>query len=112
MTRQPKPVTLTLAEFDAFQKQTGDDWYFEGDEGYVSDAFWEGVFDPAEVITVQPEHIYLIYQGEEPDKNAECLDFVVEFEKWRTGLDYEIVAVEIPKGKKEELLALVKEHFK
>ncbi|MDD3019831.1 MAG: hypothetical protein PHX61_02475 [Alphaproteobacteria bacterium] len=105
-------MKLTLAEFDAFQKSLSKEWYFE-DDG-LPDEFWEGHFNPAEVVTINKGDVTISYQGEnEQDlfEDEKHKDFFTEFRKWKTGIDFEIVAVRIPKGKKEELLKLVKEVF-
>jgi hypothetical protein len=105
-------MKITLAEFDEFCKQLSNDWYFEGDECFIDEDFWDGKFDPNKVINVNKEEITLCYQGAK-DKcvDESYIDFLPEFKKWKTGIDFEIVSVKIPKGKKVELMKLVKETF-
>lgn len=105
-----KPTKITLGEFDAFQKSLSDDWYFI-DDG-LSDEFWDGKFDPAEIVLVGEGDITIAYQGnEELSEDEKYKDFLTEFKKWKNGINFDIVTVKIPKGKKEELLALIKERF-
>jgi hypothetical protein len=105
-------MKITLAEFDAFSKQLSDDWYFEGDESFIDEMFWEGKFDPADVINVGSEEITLCYQGKEhKSEDEKYIDFLPVFKKWKSGLDFDIVAVKIPKGKKDELLKIIEEKF-
>lgn len=105
-------MRITLAEFKAFCDQLSDDWYFEGDECFIDDDFWEGKFNPSEIINVRTDEITLCYQGREDKPESEkYVDFLPLFRKWKTGIAYEIVTVEIPKGKKADLIAIVKEKF-
>jgi hypothetical protein len=107
-----KEMKLSLGEFDAFQKSLSNDWYFEDDR--LPDEFWEGCFNPAEIITINKGDVTICYQGKyagdlyEDEIYKDCL---TEFKKWKAGIDFEIVAVKIPKGKKGELLKLVVETF-
>ncbi len=106
-------ISLTLQEFWAFAQSLSDDWYFEGDEGYVDDEFWEGPghFDPSDKITVERGVIAICYQGDNPDRNKDFLEFIDEFIKWKTGITYEFVILEVPKGKVAEVKKLVQSYL-
>ena len=99
MPRKQTKVTLTLQEFWAFAQSLSDDWYFEGDEGFVDEKFWEGPgnFDPTEEITVERDCIEICYQGNNQNHDEDILEFVDEFTKWKTGIDYEFMTFEVPK---------------
>lgn len=105
-------MKITLAEFDAFSKSLSDDWYFEGDDCFIDDEFWDGKFNPKEVIDVKRDEITLCYQGRESlSEGDKYKDFLAEFKKWKTGIDFDIVVIMIPKDKKAELVAMVKATF-
>lgn len=113
MTKKEKSVEITLAEFKVFADQLSDDWYFEGDECLIDEMFWEGKFDPSEVITVGPEEITLCYQGREHKSQDESyIDFLPEFLKWKRGYGFEFVVMKVPQGMKSEVESLIKEHLK
>jgi hypothetical protein len=113
MKPNQKPVDITLAEFNAFAKQLSDDWYFEGDECFIDEAFWDGKFDPSEVITVGPDEITLCWQGDTSESQDESyIDFLPEYLKWKRGYGYEFVVLQVPEGMKAEIESLVKEHLK
>ena len=105
-------MKITLVEFKAFCDQLSNDWYFEGDECVISEEFWDGKFNPSDVINVNKEEITLCYQGND-DKSIDesYIDFLPEFKKWKTGIAYEYIGVKIPKGKKEELMKMITEKF-
>jgi hypothetical protein len=111
MKSKQKPVEITLAEFKAFSDQLSDDWYFDNDG--LSDEFWEGKFDPSEVITVGPDEIALCWQGSEPKSQDEhYIDFLPEYLKWKRGYGYAFVVLQVPEGMKSEIETLVKDHLK
>jgi hypothetical protein len=107
-------MKITLAEFDAFQKAMPDnDWYFDGDEQFVNDDFWEGVYDPQKIIDVNEGDITLCYQGDKDlSFDEQYKDFLKEFEKWKIGKDTEILVLEVPKGMSPEIKKLVSEYLK
>jgi hypothetical protein len=106
-------MKITLAEFWAFAQQTSDDWYFEGDECFVDPEFWDGKFNPAEVIDVKQDDITLGYQGrKELSEGEKYKDFLPEFRKWKGTIDFEYISFKIPKGMKEEISILVKKYLK
>lgn len=113
MTRKQKPVKISLVEFKAFCDQLSKDWYFESDECFIAEEFWDGKFDPSEIITVGPDEITLCWQGKEPKSPAESyIDFLPEFLKWKRGYGFEFVVMQVPEGMKAEIESLVKEHLK
>jgi len=102
-------MKISLAEFDAFQKQVPDDWYFEGDEAFVDEEFWKGNFDPSKTIDVRADDITMCYQGCDDSVRPEdrFKDFILEFRGWKRGSKFEIITLEIPKGMKGEIEKLV-----
>jgi hypothetical protein len=114
MPRKQTKVTLTLQEFWAFSQSLSEDWYFEGDEEYVNDEFWEGPghFDPTEKITVERDYITICYQGNDPESNGDFMEFIDEFTKWKTGIDYEYVTFEVSKSKAQAVRKIVEKYLK
>jgi len=114
MPRKQAKITLTLQELWAFAQSLSDDWYFEGDEEFVDDAFWEGPghFTPTEEITVERDCLTICYQGNDPENNNDFLEFVDEFIKWKTGIDYEFVTFEVPKSKAPAVREMVEKYLK
>lgn len=105
-------MKITLAEFKAFADQLSDEWYFDGDECFISEEFWDGKFNPSDVINVNKEEITLCYQGNEPRSVDESyIDFLPKFKEWKTGCAYEYIGVKIPKGNKDALMSLIKDAF-
>ena len=114
MPRKQTKVTLTLQEFWAFAQSLSDDWYFEGDEEFVDEKFWEGPghFDPTEKITVERDCIAICYQGNDHECNGDFMEFIDEFVKWKTGIDYEFITFEVPKGKAQAVREMVEKYLK
>jgi hypothetical protein len=105
-------MKMTLAEFDAFQKTIPDGWYFEGDDEFIDDDFWDGKYDPEKIININKGDIYILLDSIElPKDGIDEKDFLTEFKKWKSSIDYEFVVIKIPKGKKDELIFMVKEKF-
>lgn len=100
-------MKITLAEFDEFQKSLTDDWYFIDDK--LSDGFWDGNFDPTEIVDVTKGDITIAWQGKDPAPKEEYLDFLTEFKKWKAGIDFDIVTIKVPKNMKDEFMKIIKE---
>lgn len=99
-------MKITLAEFDEFQKSLTDDWYFIDDN--LSDEFWDGKFDPLEVINVNKGDITIAWQGKGQFPKEEYLDFLSEFKKWKNDINFDIFTVKIPKNMRDEFMKFIK----
>lgn len=99
-------MKITLAEFDEFQKSLTDDWYFIDDN--LSDEFWDGKFDPLEVINVNKGDITIAWQGKGQSPKEEYLDFLSEFKKWKNDINFDIFTVKIPKNMRGEFMKFIK----
>jgi hypothetical protein len=106
---KPKSVTITYAELKAFSDTIDENWYFEED-GTIPEEFWEGKMDPADKITIEDGEIYIVWQGDGQPPTDEDREFVAEFRKWKTGLDYVIMAIRVEKKDKDRISKLLKEN--
>jgi len=102
-------MKITLVEFDEFQKSLSDDWYFVDDELYVNEEFWDGNYDPSSIIDVKKDDITIAWQGPDPSPKNDTLDFLTEYKKWKNNCYVDILVVEIPKDKKDDLVKIIKE---
>jgi len=106
---KPKSITITYAELKAFSDTIDENWYFEED-GTIPAEFWDGKMDPADKITIEAGEIYIIWQGNGDPPTDEDREFVAEYRKWKTGLDFEILAIQINKKDKDRITKLLKDN--
>jgi hypothetical protein len=104
-------MKIPLAEFDAFQKQLPDGIYFGRDTDFIKDDFWDGKYDPTEIIDIKKDDITILWEGGGDIPEGIYEDFIKSFNAWKTLNKYELINVKIPKGKRIELLKMIKEKW-
>jgi hypothetical protein len=104
-------MKITLAEFNAFQKQLPDGIYFDRDEYLIKDDFWDGKYDPTETIDIEKGDIIILWEGDGEIPEGIYEDFIKSFNAWKNPSKSELVNVKIPKGKKSELEQMIKEKW-
>jgi len=106
---KPKSITITYAELKAFSDTIDENWYFEED-GTIPAEFWDGKLNPSDKITIEEGEIYIMWQGNGESPTDDEREFVAEFRKWRTGLDYLVMTIQVNKKDKDRISKLLKEN--
>lgn len=106
---RPKSITITYAELKEFSDTIDENWYFDED-GTIPAEFWDGKMNPADKITIEEGEIYIVWQGNGEPPIDEDMEFVAEFRKWKTGLDYVVMAIRVGKKDKDRITKLLKEN--
>lgn len=105
-------ITTTFAELKQFTDTINEDWYFEED-GTIPEYFWDEKkkYNPVETVTIEEDEIYIMWQGRgEPPGGGEGKEFVAEFRKWKTGLDYKFLVIRVNKPDEKAVRELLKQH--